>query len=59
MNVFILQRLMGHKALKVLLRYLALVEQDLQKGHEQHGVVNFNQPGTCARVFYQQYEHPQ
>lgn len=30
MNVFILQRLMGHKDLQVLLRYLALVENDLK-----------------------------
>jgi integrase/recombinase XerD len=40
MNVFILQRLMGHKDLKVLLHYLALVEQDLKKAHDLHGVVN-------------------
>jgi|WetSurMetagenome_2_1015567.scaffolds.fasta_scaffold46247_3 site-specific recombinase XerD len=39
MNVYALQRLMGHCDLTVLRRYLALVEQDLADTHRQHGAV--------------------
>ena len=31
---------MGHSDLAVLNRYLALVENDLQKAHEEHGPVD-------------------
>lgn len=40
MNIFALQRLMGHEDLTVLRRYLAMVEQDLQAAHTQAGTVD-------------------
>lgn len=40
MNIFALQRLMGHEDLTVLRRYLALVDQDLQAAHAQAGTVD-------------------
>lgn len=42
MNVYALQRLMGHTDLTVLRRYLALVEDDLRAAHQQHGAVDAN-----------------
>ncbi len=39
-NIFALQRLMGHSDLTVLRKYLALVEQDLQDAERQHGAVD-------------------
>jgi integrase/recombinase XerD len=40
MNLFVLQRIMGHEDLTVLRRYLALVEHDLQAAHTQAGTVD-------------------
>lgn len=40
MNVYALQRLMGHADLQVLRQYLALVESDLQAAHAQYGAVD-------------------
>jgi site-specific recombinase XerD len=40
MNIFVLQRLMGHEDLTVLRRYLALVEHDLQAAHTQAGTID-------------------
>jgi site-specific recombinase XerD len=40
MDIFSLQRLMGHADLTVLHRYLALVEGDLEAAHRQHGAVD-------------------
>ncbi len=40
MDVFSLQRLMGHADLTVLHKYLALVEQDLEGAHREHGAVD-------------------
>lgn len=40
MDIFSLQRLMGHSDLTVLRRYLALVEKDLQEAHRKHGAVD-------------------
>ena len=37
MDVYSLQRLMGHADLAVLRKYLALVEQDLQDAHGSMG----------------------
>jgi len=40
MDIFSLQRLMGHTDLTVLHRYLALVEGDLEAAHRHHGAVD-------------------
>jgi site-specific recombinase XerD len=40
MDIYTLQRLMGHEDLTVLRRYLALVEADLQTAHRRFGVVD-------------------
>lgn len=40
MNLFALQRLMGHSDLSILRKYLALVEHDLQAAHKAHGAVD-------------------
>lgn len=40
MNVYALQRLMGHTDLSILRPYLALAESDLQTAHQQHGAVD-------------------
>ena len=40
MNIYCLQRIMGHSDLKILQRYLALVEADLEKQHREHGAVD-------------------
>jgi len=40
MNIFSLQRLMGHSDIHVLQRYLALVERDLQDAHQNYGAVD-------------------
>ena len=40
MNVYALQRLMGHADLSILRKYLALVETDLQTAHREHGAVD-------------------
>lgn len=40
MNIYVLQRLMGHEDLTVLRRYLALVEADLQAAHARYGPVD-------------------
>lgn len=40
MNIYVLQRLMGHADLTVLKQYLALVEDDLKDAHDKHGVVD-------------------
>ncbi|MBI1297776.1 tyrosine-type recombinase/integrase [bacterium] len=40
MNIYALQRIMGHSDLTVLQRYLDLVESDLQDAHRQHGAVD-------------------
>jgi len=40
MNVFSLQRLMGHSDLSVLRRYLAQTQEDLQRAHEGAGPVD-------------------
>jgi integrase/recombinase XerD len=40
MNIYALQQIMGHGDLTMLRRYLALVEQDLQDAHRQHGAVD-------------------
>lgn len=40
MNIYVLQRLMGHEDIAILRRYLELVEADLQEGHEKFGAVD-------------------
>ncbi|MBW7886169.1 MAG: tyrosine-type recombinase/integrase [Caldilineaceae bacterium] len=40
MNVYALQRIMGHSDLSVLRRYLALVDDDLQEAHRHYGAVD-------------------
>lgn len=40
MDIFVLAKLMGHADLTVLKQYLALVKDDLQKSHSEHGVVD-------------------
>jgi site-specific recombinase XerD len=40
MNIYSLQALMGHADLKMLQRYLALVEADLEAQHREHGAVD-------------------
>ena len=40
MNIYALQRLMGHADLSILRRYLALAETDLQTAHREHGAVD-------------------
>lgn len=40
MNIYALQRLMGHSDLTVLMRYLALVESDLEDAHRSYGAVD-------------------
>jgi site-specific recombinase XerD len=40
MNVYALQRLMGHADLQILRRYLALVDEDLQLAHQKYGAVD-------------------
>lgn len=40
MNIYALQRIMGHSDLTILQRYLALVDDDLQTAHQHHGAVD-------------------
>lgn len=40
MNVYALQRIMGHSDLTVLRRYVALVDDDLQAAHQRFGAVD-------------------
>ena len=40
MNIYALQRLMGHSDITILRRYLALVETDLRTAHERFGAVD-------------------
>jgi len=40
MNIYALQRLMGHEDIGVLRQYLALVDADLEAASRQHGVVD-------------------
>lgn len=40
MNIYALQQIMGHSDLQILRRYLALVEEDLQEAHRNHGAVD-------------------
>jgi site-specific recombinase XerD len=40
MDIFILVKLMGHSDLTILRQYLALVKDDLQKSHGEHGVID-------------------
>jgi site-specific recombinase XerD len=40
MNIYALQRVMGHADLAMLRRYLALVEQDLEDAHRKYGAVD-------------------
>lgn len=40
MNIYALQRLMGHADLAMLRRYLALLEQDLATAHREHSAVD-------------------
>lgn len=40
MNIYALQRLMGHGDLQMLRRYLALVEEDLANAHREHGPID-------------------
>jgi len=40
MDIFSLQRLMGHADLSVLRKYLDQVQQDLQDAHRKHGAVD-------------------
>lgn len=40
MDVYSLQRLMGHEDLTVLQRYLALASSDIETAHRKHGVVD-------------------
>jgi site-specific recombinase XerD len=42
MNVYALQRLMGHDDLTTLLSYLGLTKDDLRDAHDQHGAVDSN-----------------
>lgn len=42
MSIYHLQRLMGHEDIKVLQRYLGLVENDLAGAHRQYGAVDNN-----------------
>lgn len=39
MNIYALQRLMGHGDLQMVRKYLALVESDLAQAHSEHGAV--------------------
>lgn len=39
-NIYVLKRLMGHRDLQVLQRYLEIVESDLELGHRQAGPVD-------------------
>ena len=48
MNVYALQRLMGHSDLSILRRYLAQTEDDLRRAHEQHGPVDAAFGGDSA-----------
>jgi integrase/recombinase XerD len=40
MDLVSLQRLLGHGDLSTVLRYLALVDDDLRRAHTQYGVVD-------------------
>jgi len=40
MNIYALQKIMGHSDLTILRKYLALVQEDLQQAHRQHGAVD-------------------
>lgn len=40
MDVLTLQRLLGHKDLRVIHKYVALVTDDLKKSHTQYGIVD-------------------
>jgi integrase/recombinase XerD len=40
MDIYSLQRIMGHSSLEMLKRYLALSDEDLQHAHAQHGAVD-------------------
>ena len=40
MDIFALQRLMGHADLSILRRYLAQNEDDLRRAHKEHGPVD-------------------
>jgi integrase/recombinase XerD len=40
MNLYALQRMMGHSDIAILRRYLALVEADLQEAHARFGAVD-------------------
>ena len=40
MNIYALQQIMGHADLSAMLRYLALVENDLAYAHKKHGAVD-------------------
>lgn len=42
MNIYVLQRLMGHKDITVLRQYLALVDEDARQAHESFGPVDNN-----------------
>ena len=42
MNIYVLQRLMGHKDITVLRQYLALVDEDARQAHESYGPVDNN-----------------
>lgn len=46
MNVYALQRIMGHSDLSVLRRYIALVDDDLKDAHKQFGAVDGMLSGT-------------
>ena len=40
MNIYALQRMMGHADLQILRRYLALIDDDLRQAHDKHGAVD-------------------
>ena len=40
MDIFTLQRLMGHEDITVLKHYLAILDSDLREAHRRHGVVD-------------------
>lgn len=40
MNIFVLAKLMGHTDIAVLKHYLALVQDDLQEAHMEHGPID-------------------
>lgn len=40
MDIYALQRLMGHEDLKTLRRYLSLTQDDVEKAHSEHGAVD-------------------